>query len=1135
MPLVDFQSFSGKIFRIFILAILLGGISLGSVSAKADQISTLNQGLQDYHENSGKPSQSTFAGMNQPDLSLINITNLDNDRWDDQFRLSIAGTDWEVRAIAVDYQSGIVYVGGSFSVAGSVSASHVAAWDGGAWYALGSGIDGTIEALAVDHNGNLYAGGLFGSAGGVLANAIAKWDGTSWSALGNGFTDYVVTIIEGPDGMIYAGGRFNTADGSPADYIAKWDGSTWAEVGGGASDFVYTLAFDQTGNLYAGGRFLNVGGVPANRVAKWDGNVWSALAYGLNNSVFTLITGENNELYAGGSFTASRYTPMKRVAVWSDGQWSAIGTGLGDYLEEGVNALALNPDGTLYAGGWFTIPGTEVDTGIATWDGNQWSALSGNITDIITIKLDAEGKLYAGGWFINIGGVPAQHIAMWDGSAWSTLGSEGMNGPNDYVNALALDRDGDLYLGGQFDFTGGILVNHIARWHNGTWSALGSGVDSFVETIVFDKQNNLYAGGSFSTAGGIEAPFIARWDGVQWSSIGGGTDSTIYAIAVADDGTLYAGGEFTSAGGVGANHIAKWDGSGWSPLGNGVNGAVLAIAVGNDGTVYAGGAFTAAGGQEIWGIAQWNGTQWSPLISGTDSIVTTLVIDKNSVLYAGGWFTTIGGINANSVAAWNDGAWHALGEGLGGNHNYIYELALGSNGVLYAGGDFDQAGGQYVPNAARWDGETWQGLGSGTNGPVQAFTASHAGMLYIGGQFTMAGDKTSAHIGRWINNAPSNNGEQYLNDTGGQFSVPAPGVLTNDSDPDLDPISANSVGTTDHGLLTLNEDGSFQYTPQPAFCGMDYFSYHIDDTFGYSAEATAVITVTGSIVAENDTYTTFQDTPLYISIPGVLENDFYQCGPITATLISSPIHGDLSLQLDGSFAYTPTQGFNGEDVFTYIASAGSITGTAIVTINLLPASQPPIVDAGEDRAAFEGQNIYFTGIFTDPGLLNSAVQSESFLWDFQDGSIITGTLTPVHPFADNGLYTVTLTITDTQGEVGQDSLLVTVENVDPILDELSDLTIKAGEMITLTEIFTDPGWLDTHTVIVEWAPGITETLELAADVSQFTMGQQYAQPGSYMVIVKLRDKDGGQSEQSLTVTVLPTNYMIYLPVVQVNY
>ena len=82
---------------------------------------------------------------------------------------------------------------------------------------------------------NLYAGGYFTTAGGVTATNIAKWDGSAWSALGSGMNgdgDIVYALaVSGTN--LYAGGDFTTAGGVPANYIAKWNGSAWSALGSG--------------------------------------------------------------------------------------------------------------------------------------------------------------------------------------------------------------------------------------------------------------------------------------------------------------------------------------------------------------------------------------------------------------------------------------------------------------------------------------------------------------------------------------------------------------------------------------------------------------------------------------------------------------------------------------------------------------------------------------------------------------------------------------------------------------------------------------------------------------------------------------------------------------------------------------
>lgn len=96
-------------------------------------------------------------------------------------------------------------------------------WDGRFAY---PGMDHPVYTLAVDGSSNLYAGGAFTMAGGVSANHVAKWDGTSWSALGSGVGYFTVRdlAVDG-SGNLYAGGDFNTAGGKQSLNFAIWHGA----------------------------------------------------------------------------------------------------------------------------------------------------------------------------------------------------------------------------------------------------------------------------------------------------------------------------------------------------------------------------------------------------------------------------------------------------------------------------------------------------------------------------------------------------------------------------------------------------------------------------------------------------------------------------------------------------------------------------------------------------------------------------------------------------------------------------------------------------------------------------------------------------------------------------------------------
>ena len=150
------------------------------------------------------------------------------------------------------------------------------------------------------------------------------------------------------------------------------------------------------------------------------------------------------------------------------------------------------------------------------WDGRF--RLPGIEGIVHALAVDGQGNLYAGGWFSTAGGISANHIARWDGATWSTL-EEGMNGG---VHELVFDGQGNLYAGGEFTEAGGISVNYIARWDGTAWHTLGKGMDGSVSALAVDGQGDLFVGGAFSIAGGISANHIARWDGEVWHTLGEG-------------------------------------------------------------------------------------------------------------------------------------------------------------------------------------------------------------------------------------------------------------------------------------------------------------------------------------------------------------------------------------------------------------------------------------------------------------------------------------------------------------------------------------------------------------------------------------------------------------------------------------
>jgi trimeric autotransporter adhesin len=201
-------------------------------------------------------------------------------RWD--------GNDWQPMGAGVNtyfvyalltMSNGDLIAGGNFWIADGVTVNKIARWDGVSWSPLGSGMSSglfatKVLALAQLPNGDLVAGGTFTVAGGVSANNIARWDGTNWSPLGSGVSmaipsqPSVTALSVLPNGDLLAGGRFTTAGGVAANNIARWNGSLWSPVDSGMDNSVSDLITMPNGDRVASGNFTLAGSAPCDGLAR---------------------------------------------------------------------------------------------------------------------------------------------------------------------------------------------------------------------------------------------------------------------------------------------------------------------------------------------------------------------------------------------------------------------------------------------------------------------------------------------------------------------------------------------------------------------------------------------------------------------------------------------------------------------------------------------------------------------------------------------------------------------------------------------------------------------------------------------------------------------------------------------------
>ena len=314
------------------------------------------------------------------------------------------------------------------------------------------------------------------------------------------------------------------------------------------------------------------------------------------------------------------------------------------------------------------------------------------------------------------------------------------------------------------------------------------------------------------------------------------------------------------------------------------------------------------------------------------------------------------------------------------------------------------------------------------------------------------------------------------------------GVLANDVDEDGDLLTATLVTSPSYGSLTINEDGSFTYTPDSGFTGTDTFTYQAGDGETLSETATVTITVSSdntAPVAATDSYSVDEGETLTVSAScGVLANDSDDDGDsLTAALVASPSDGSLTLNDDGSFTYTPDSGFAGTDSFTYQASDGetlSNTATVIITVSSVNVAPDAIsdsysVDEDGTLAISASSGVLANDSDDDGDSLTATLESEPTNGTLSFDSDGSFTYTPDDDF--NGTDTFTYTASDGSDESSEVTVTITVEAVNDVPVGTSD-SYEAAADATLT-VDTASGVLandgdiegDSLTAIVYSAPG----------------------------------------------------------------
>ncbi len=275
----------------------------------------------------------------------------------------------------------------------------------------------------------------------------------------------------------------------------------------------------------------------------------------------------------------------------------------------------------------------------------------------------------------------------------------------------------------------------------------------------------------------------------------------------------------------------------------------------------------------------------------------------------------------------------------------------------------------------------------------------------------------------------------------------------------------------------------------------------------------------------------------------------------------------------GGEAPTPTTTDSALGVAGSQGSADSAdhSQTADAVNSGVPSSSPGIVieigaltvTAASDQTVNEGALLAITDIgqFTEGGIESATIAnggpatSFTYFINWGDGRPVdtgpatidnpgpptSGSFDGSHIYADNGIYTVTVTVLDSDGNSASDTLSVTVDNVTPTLTVAPNQTVNEGSPLTITDIgkFTDPGFnnplniggetSEKFTFAINWGDGRPvdsgpPTIDTPGGPGVPTAGSFdgshiYADNGIYTVTVTITDDDAGSTSATFTVTV----------------
>jgi uncharacterized delta-60 repeat protein len=449
-------------------------------------------------QSDGKVLVAGYYTINGVAIDFMERLNADG-TLDNGFQHGLSGANGLIVSIT-EQSDGKLLIGGGFTTVNGVPAAYFArlngdgSLDSGFQYGL-SGADNPVLAVALRSDGKMLIGGYFSRFNGVARNFIARLyaDGALDSGFENGVSgaDYTVySLALQNDDKVLVGGYFDTVNGVGRNGTARLNADGTLDrgfqnglpgTGGQFRNFVDAVAEQSDGKLLVGGDFTKLNGVGRNRIARLnaDGTLDSGFQSGLSGpdgDVNSVALQSDGKVLIGGYFTMVNGVARGRIArLNADG---TVDNGFQNGLpgaDYSVNSVALQSDGKVLIGGYFTMVNGVVRGRIArlnangTVDNGFQNGLPGvgppfDRSSVDSIAVQSDGKVLIGGFFYTVNGEDRFGIARLN--ADGTLDSGFQNGPYggvQDVNSVKVQSDGKILIGGPFTTVNGVPAAYFAR------------------------------------------------------------------------------------------------------------------------------------------------------------------------------------------------------------------------------------------------------------------------------------------------------------------------------------------------------------------------------------------------------------------------------------------------------------------------------------------------------------------------------------------------------------------------------------------------------------------------------------------------------------------------------------------------